>query len=119
MERDYIADSERNVVLHVVELARRLLCRRSARRSASGLGGLHRFRTRLAAASARAEHLHRVGDDLGRVAVLPFLVLPFARAQASLDIDLRALLQIFAGYLGQAAEENDPMPFRFLGLLAA
>src|SRR6266850_7506005 len=107
MERDYIADSERNVVLHVVELARRLLRRRSARSRASALGGLHRFGPRLAATGARAEHLHGVGDDLGRVAVLAFLVLPLPRAQAALDVDLRAFLQVFPGDLGEAPAEHD------------
>src|SRR5260221_12706790 len=66
--------SERNIVFHVVELAR-LLRRRRARRwrprtafgCAARLAALGQ-RTRLAAAFAPAEHLHDVGADLGRVA---------------------------------------------------
>src|SRR5438552_17771744 len=86
--------SERNIVFHVVELAGRLL------RGRLGLGGLAlgglrlgaraRRLARLAGAGARPQHLHDVAADLGRVAVLPLLVLPLARAQAALDVDLRA-----------------------------
>src|SRR4051794_28901221 len=104
MERDYIDDSERNVVFHVVELAGRLF--RGRRGGGLRLGSASAFRTRLAGPGTRAEHLHRVGDDLGRVAVLALLVLPLARADAALDVDLRALLQIFARDLRQPAEEG-------------
>src|SRR6185436_4558298 len=77
------------------------------------------FSARLTGARARAEHLHAVAHDLGGVAVLAFLVLPLARAQAALDVDLRALLQIFAGDLGQLAAEDDAVPLGLLLLLAA
>src|SRR5260221_8019740 len=117
--------SERNIVFHVVEFAARLLRRRLRLSARLGLARLRRATlragvgTRLAAAFAAAEHLHHVAADLGRVAVLAFLVLPFARAQAALDIDLRALLQILARHLGEAPEERDAMPFgRFLHLAA-
>src|SRR5206468_6892220 len=109
--------SERNVVFHVVELARRLLG------GGLGLGGLalgglalgalpRRLArlARLAGAGARPQHLHDVAADLGRVAVLPFLVLPLARAQASLDVDLGALLQVLARDLRQAPEKGDAVP---------
>ena len=66
----------------------------------------------LARAFAPAEHLHDVGADLGAVAVLPFLVLPFARAETALDVDLRALLQVLAGDLRQAPEERHAVPLR-------
>ena len=58
----------------------------------------------LATALARgaAQHLHLAGDDLGGVAVVAALVLPLARAQAALDVHLRALTQIFAGDFAQA-----------------
>jgi len=39
-------------------------------------------------AAATAEHLHLVGDDLGRVAILAFLVLPLACLEPTLDVDL-------------------------------
>src|SRR5260221_12544513 len=104
--------SDRNIVFHVVDFAARLfwgLLRLSAR---LGLARLRRATlragvgTRLAAAFAAAEHLHHVPPDLGRVAVLAFLFLPFSRAQAALDIDLRALLQILPRPPGEAAEER-------------
>ena len=38
------------------------------------------------------------------------LVVPRAGLQASLDVDLAALLQIFAGNLGQALPEHDVVP---------
>jgi hypothetical protein len=68
---------------------------------------------------AAAEHLHVVGDDLGRVAILPVLVLPLARAQPAFDVDRPALLEVLAGNLRQAPEERDAMPLgRFLHLAA-
>src|SRR5882672_11253735 len=63
------------------------------------------------------EHLQLVTDDLGRVAIVALLVLPFARAQASLDVDLRALAQVLAGDLCQAPEERHAVPFGALLLL--
>src|SRR5438128_1230771 len=114
MRRDYIADSERNVVFHVVELAGRLLGRRRSLRLRRFLthGLTARLPSWLPGTGARAEHLHRIGDDLGAVAVLAFLVLPLPRADAAFDVDLRALLQIFAGNLGEAAEKGDAVPLR-------
>src|SRR3972149_6839429 len=73
---------------------------------------------RLARARSRTEHLHHVGADFGGVAVLTLLVLPLAGAQAALDVDLRALLQVFARDLGQPAEERDAMPLGGFLLLA-
>src|SRR3989442_9403532 len=100
--------SERNIVFHVVELAGGLLGGRLALGGLAlgglgpgglGLGALARGLARLArlaGAGARPQHLHDVAANLGRVAVLPLLVLPLARAQAALDVDLRALLQVLA-----------------------
>src|SRR5204863_514989 len=80
-------------VFHVVELARRFLGRLALARGR----GLLRFPgSRVARPLPAAEHLHAVGDDFGRSALLPLLVLPLARAQGSLDVDLRALLEILA-----------------------
>src|SRR6266850_2423891 len=131
LDSDYIADfggenrksrspSERNIVFHVVELAGGLL------RGWVGFGGLAlgglglgaRPR-RLAGAGARPEHLHDVAAYLGAIAVLPFLVLPLARAQGSLDVHLRALLQVLARDLRQAPEKGDAVPFGRLLHLAA
>src|SRR5688500_5007209 len=110
--------SKRNVVLHVVELARGLLGGRGRASLALAL----RFGpllARLAAALATSEHLHRVRADLGAVAVLALLVLPLAGAQAAFDVDLRAFLQVFARDLRQTPEEGDAMPLgRLLHLTA-
>src|SRR5688572_5663115 len=85
--------SERNIVLHVLQAAGGLLRRRLGlapwRRCALGA------RFRRAAALARTQHLHGVAADLGRVVRLPVLVV-LARAQAALDVDLRALFQVLA-----------------------
>src|SRR6267142_3086374 len=114
---------ERNIVFHVVELAGGLLRVRLGLRGLAlgglGLGALARGLARLAGAGARAQHLHDVAANLGAVAVLPLLVLPLARAQASLDVDLRALLQVLARDLGQAAEKGDAVPLGRLLHLAA
>src|SRR5687767_851117 len=106
--------SERNVVFHVVELPRRLLRRRRLRLGGAGLRRRRRARlalaARLAAALAPAEHLHHVGADFRRVAVLAVLVLPLARAQAPFHVHLRALLEVLSVDGGEAPEEGDAMP---------
>src|SRR5229473_6277285 len=120
--------SERNIVFHVVELAGGLLRGRLGLRCLAlrglalgglGLGALARGLARLAGAGARPQHLHDVAANLGAVAVLPLLVLPLARAQASLDVDLRALLQVLARDLRQAPEKGDAVPLGRLLHLAA
>src|SRR5437588_9466939 len=70
-------------------------------------------------AAATAEHLQIVADDLGRIAVVSLLILPLARAQAPLDIDLRALAQVLARDLREPPEERHAMPLGALLLLAA
>src|ERR1700682_1910098 len=70
------------------------------------------------AALAAAEHLHAVGDDFGGVAILPFLVLPLSRLQASLDVDLAAFFQILAGDFGLPPEKDDAVPLGLFLLLA-
>src|SRR5690606_27626062 len=64
-------------------------------------------RTALAAA---AEHLHLVGDDVGGVALDAVLAGVLVGTQRALDVDLAPLLEVFAGDLGQAAEELHPVP---------
>src|SRR6266850_2903499 len=98
---------ERDIVVHVVELARGFLRGLVLARG----NGLSCFAAaRFSRALPAPEHLHAVGDDFGGGALLAFLVLPLARAQRSFDVDLRAFLQVFAGDLGQAAEEHDAVP---------
>ena len=112
---------ERNVVVHLVERAafarRGAFARRRRRRAVRRAAGSRAIGSGPAAAAA--EQLHAVGDDLGRVALLAFLVLPLARADAAFDVDRRALLQVFARDLGGLAEERDAMPLGVLLLLAA
>src|SRR5262249_59401594 len=110
---------ERNIVVHVVELARGLLRRLALARGDRRLFVVAAARARVAHSRAAAEHLHALGDDLGRVALLAFLVLPLARAQRPLDIDLRAFLQVLAGDLREAVEEHHTVPLGTLLLLAA
>src|SRR4051812_11559616 len=115
---DYIADLgtksrafkslEGNVVFHIVELAGGLLLRRPRIAAGFRFTARPRFTTpgsgivaRRAPALPAAEHLHDVAADVGGIPILAVLVLPLARAQAALDIDLRAFLQVFAGHLGQ------------------
>jgi hypothetical protein len=112
--------SERDVVLHVVELAGGLL-----RAGSRGLGRRFAARraiilARRAGSGARAEHLHAIGADLRAVPILArLLVLVLARAQLAFDIDLRALLQILARDLGELAEKADAVPFGGFLLFAA
>ena len=73
------------------------------------------------AAGATVQHRQRAAEalqhDLGRVALLAALVLPFARLQLALDVDFGAFLQILLHYLAQwLAEDHDAMP---LGLFLA
>src|SRR5881227_3441091 len=69
-------------------------------------------------AGATAEHLQIVADDLGRIALVSLLILPLARAQAPLDVDLRALAQVLARDLREPPEERHAMPLGALLLLA-
>src|ERR1700683_10693 len=74
--------------------------------------------TARAAAPAPAEHLHLVGADLGGVAVAAFLVLPLACAQSALNIDLRALAQVFGGDLAEPPDQRHVVPLGAFLLLA-
>src|SRR5258708_8878205 len=95
---------ERNIVVELFAFpaaaAARLLGKGrrapAARRPARGTFGAasHGGYARASAAAA-AEHLQIVADHLGRVALVPLLVLPLARAHAPLDVHLRALAQLF------------------------
>src|SRR5204862_6506811 len=86
----FMCASERDVVLEIVELA--TLAGRLRRRRFGSSATLRafcgsasaRFTLPAAHALARTQHLHDVGHDLRRVFVLPILVLPLARLQASL-----------------------------------
>ena len=122
---------KRNIVLEVVELARRLGAPAAGWwPAAAGRRPRRRRRTIVhlcphvgahvwpAHAAARAEHLHAISNDLGGVLLVTILVLPLARLQAAFDVDLAALLEILAGDLGQAPEEGHAMPLGALLLRA-
>src|SRR5262245_43965039 len=110
--------SERDIV---VELAAARFTRgdRLALSRAGGPRLASRFRACAAhaAAATTAEHLHLVGLDLGRVAVAPFLVLPLACAELALEVDLRALAQVFGRDLRKLVVHHDRVPFGLLALL--
>src|SRR5690242_16609386 len=111
---------ERDIVVHIVELPRGLLGRLAfAGRDRRLVLVAPLARACVPHSRAAAEHLHALGNDLGGVALLPLLVLPLARAQGALDVDLRALLQIFPRDLGEAVEEHHAMPLGALLFFAA
>src|SRR5262245_34665609 len=103
---------EWDVVVHLVEPATTFLrCRPAAPGPNPGTGGNGLSRHGLCAATlAPAEHLHFVRDDFGCIALLSLLILPLTRAQRAFDVDLAALLQVFAGDLGEPSEERDTVP---------
>src|SRR5262249_7798756 len=76
--------------------------------------------TRTAGAIEHGEcRVEALQHHLGRITVLPVLVLPFARLQRAFQINFRALFQILLGDFGKAfAEDDDPMPLRLLASLA-
>ena len=76
-----------------------------------------------AVALFRVEHgelgVEPLEHDLGGVTLLPLLVLPFARLERTLEIDLGALLQILLGDSREILIEDDhTMPFGLLAALA-
>ena len=69
--------------------------------------------TRPRRAAAAAEQHDPVAADLGRVALVAVLVVPLARLQPALDVDLLALGQIFGQRLGRLAPQHDAVPLGF------
>src|SRR5581483_844962 len=112
-----VRGSERDVVVEII-LGRGCRCGGGFGRGAGARRIVVDAAVRGTAAAAPAQHLHLVGDDLGGVAVLAFLVLPLAGLQASLDEDLRAFLEVFAHDLGELAEEHHAVPFGALLVLS-
>src|SRR6185437_1468387 len=105
---------ERDVVVEVFALATAAspaaanggtgVLRHGLARHAAGSSAAARCRRSCSTAAPAAEHLHLIADDLGGIALVALLVLPLARAEAPLNIDLRALFQVFARDLREAAE---------------
>src|SRR5450631_3726529 len=91
---------ERNVVVEILFAARgsrrRLIVVVPGRRATPG-GAFRAAAGAAGAARTAAEHLHVVGDDLGRKAIIPLFILPFSGPQSALDKYLRAFAQIFRG----------------------
>src|SRR5262245_10815379 len=117
--------SKRNLVVHVPALAgaghgRLLLARRRAGGAEIILVGAE-FTP--AAIPGPVEHgelrIEVLQHHLGGVLVLARLILPFARLQLALEIDLRALLQILLRDPAKAlVEDHHAMPFGLLAALA-
>jgi len=119
-----LAESERDVVVHVREVRGRTLRLRAGGRCRRGLARRRALLRLVAAvihaaahavatahALAAAQHLHVLGDDVGRVTLDAVLVGVLAGLQAAFDVDRGALLEVLAHDLGQAAEERDAVPF--------
>src|ERR1700733_2820688 len=125
--------SERNLVVHIAAAhrsghgssarRRRDLAGRARRAEIAAAGFVHVA----AAASARAPRAIEqrqlaakvLQHDFGGIAVLTGLILPFARLQRALDVNLRALLEILLGDPAQVfIEDDDAMPFGFFAPLA-
>ena len=64
----------------------------------------------LAHAFAATEHLHLVGDDVGRVFLNAIFVGVLAGFQAAFHIDGAALFEVLAGDFSQFAKEGDTVP---------
>ncbi|SPC24835.1 hypothetical protein CT19431_P70082 [Cupriavidus taiwanensis] len=127
--------SERNlIIIHIFEAMRRRLLRAAtlaasattiAALTAAGLAAFLRLAAIAIVAvivrrsAAATQHLHLIGNDLGAVLVLARLILPLAGANASLNINGGALLQVLPCDLSQLAEERNAVPFSgFLHLAA-
>lgn len=83
-------------------------------------GGLILAITRrsLASIGLSAEHDHLIHLDFSGVTLLAFFIGPFARAQATFDINLSAFLQPLATDFGQFPEAVASVPFGEFFLLA-
>ena len=68
---------------------------------------------RAAAASAATEQGHAIGFDLCGVALVAVLVVPLTGLQATLDVDLFALGEVFLQALGGFPPQHHAVPFRF------
>src|SRR5438552_3708507 len=81
----------------------------------------HRFdrrRLRGRAAFTAPEQHQAVTTDFRRVALVAVLVVPLPRLQATLDVNLLALREVFGQRLRGLSPEYDAMPFGFLLALA-
>src|SRR5262245_26646529 len=117
-----LAALERNLVVHVAALAAGAHGRRLARLSTRGteIAAAARVSGEIAAPAQLVEHgelrVEALQHDLGGVAVLAVLVLPFAGLQRAFEVNLRAFLEVLLDDLAEPlVEDHHPVP---LGLLA-
>src|SRR5579875_2742670 len=106
------ARSERNLVVEIVAFVGAGEGRLPGTGKARAGGPEITIRLRTARPAARAIkqrelRIETLQDDLGRITVLAVLVLPFARLQRALEIDLGALLQVLLRHLGKVLVEDD------------
>src|SRR5471032_1004257 len=114
---------ERDVIIHVGEVRRWFRCRTWRRgghlrtrswRLALWRGGIVAAAVVHAAALTHAltatQHLHLLGDDVGRVLLYAVFVGVLAGLQAAFDVDRRTFFQILADDFSQAAEERNAVP---------
>src|SRR5471030_1743704 len=105
---------ERDVVIHIREVRRRLRCLTRGR----GVVAAVVHAAAVAHALTAAQHLHLLGDDVGRVLLDAVLVGVFTGLQAAFDVDRGTFFQVLADDFSQAAEEGDAVPLGQLFLLA-
>src|SRR5262249_41607387 len=117
--------SKRNLVVHVPALAgaghgRLFLARRGTGGAEIILVGAELTPAAIAGPVEDGElRIEVLQHHLGGVLVLARLILPFARLQLALEIDLRALLQILLGDPAKPlVEDHHAMPFGLLAALA-
>src|SRR3954451_21828996 len=109
--------SERNVVVRAATTTTAATTAVATEIFARGRRRVVRAAAALAAfLAATAEELHVVGDDLGDVALVAFLVVVRAGLDATLDVDLAALREILGADLRALAPHDDAVP---LGALLA
>src|ERR1019366_8338194 len=110
------SSSERNLVIEVAALAAGAghggLARRARTRGAElAPAGFVAAEVTAATATGTVQHgelrIEALQHDLGGIAILARLILPFAGLQGAFEIDLGALLQILLGDLAEPLVEDD------------
>jgi hypothetical protein len=115
---------ERNIVVgqFADRLAHRLVLATTAAGPCAGAGAALLRSAAAAAHSAAAtttEQHDPIAANLGGVFIIAVFVLPLARLQAPLDVDLLALGQVFRQRLGRLAPQDDAVPLGFFLLLTS
>src|SRR5207245_2824478 len=79
--------------------AAEILDGRAAAKLGPSTGLRRRTGTYASSLAARAQKLHRLRDDLGRVALVALFVVPLTSAEAALDVDLTSLRKVLGAVL--------------------